>query len=155
MRGEFIRADGLVVPNNITKHGVELILRSALRDESPTLYVGLANAVPDFNLEADDLNEPTIGTNGYARINVPRSSVGWPGEGYVNAEYYVETAFLTWVATGAGFNRPINRLALMRHPTQVVGSIVAALSVSLPAPITILPTTPLAERQFKYRIYGR
>ena len=154
MRGEFIRQDGLVIPNNITTYGVKSIFQWALRDENYDLWMGLANCNPDPELEIQDLNEPTLGVEGYARIEIPRTT-GWPVFGDLNGETYYETDVFEFVATGVGFDLPINRIALINSEAATNGLLVVALSGPLPAEVTITPATPIDERSFKYRIYGR
>lgn len=153
-RGEFIRADGLVIPNNITTYGAKSIFRWALRDEDYDLHIGLANCAPDVLLQIEDLNEPTIGVNGYARQPITRGA-GWPVFGTFNGEQYYETSVFVFEATGAGFDAEINRLALINSLADAAGEKVVALSGALPAALTITPATLLADRSFKYRIYGR
>lgn len=153
-RGEFIRADGLVIPNNVTTYGVKSIFRWALRDEDYSLHLGLANCAPNVLLQLESLNEPTIGVGGYDRQAIPRTT-GWPVFGTFNEEQYYETSLFIFEATGDGFDKPINRLALINSASEVTGNKVVALSGPLPDELTILPSTPEADRTFKYRIYGR
>lgn len=154
MRGEFIRADGLVIPNNITTYGVKSIFRWALRDEDYSLHMGLANCAPDPLLQIEDLGEPTIGLNGYARQSIVRAT-NWPVFGELNGEQYYETSVFVFAATGPGFNVAINRLALINSAADTTGEKVVALSGPLPTELTITPATLLADRSFKYRIFGR
>lgn len=154
IRGEFIRADGLIIPNNVTTYGVKSIFRWALRDEDYSLHMGLANCAPNVLLQVEDLNEPTIGVGGYARQEIPRTS-GWPIFGTFNGEQYYETGLFVFAATGDGFDKPINRIALINAAAETTGEKVVALSGPLPAELTILTTTPVEDRTFKYRIYGR
>ena len=155
MRGEFIRADGLVIPNNITTYGVRSIFRWAFRDVGYALHIGLANCNPDPDLLIEELNEPTLGVNGYARQAITRGSVGWPVYNVLNGEQYFETKEFVFTATGAGFDKAITRLALINEADAVTGRLVVALSSPLPDELTITPATTLALRTFKYRIYGR
>lgn len=154
LRGEFIRADGLVIPNNITTYGIAKILGWGLAAQSYSLFMGLANCNPSTTLDASDLAEPTIGVEGYARQEIAQGA-GWPTTGVLNDETYFETAQFTFTATGVGFNKAISRLALITSETDIVGGIVVSLSGALPAEYVITPATDLASRQFKYRIYGR
>jgi hypothetical protein len=154
LRGEFRTPSGLVIPNNITKFGAETILAAALRNTVPAFWVGLVDGVPDPDLQAEDLTEPTIATNGYARIQIARSNVGWPTAGETNNEPYLESDWLTWAATGGNFNQAIRRMAIFPDDTDTTGN-VFALSAALPALRTITPTTLEADRRFKYRIYLR
>jgi hypothetical protein len=133
LRGEFIRkSDGLVIPNNVMTYGVRTILRAALRNEAITLHAALANCNPDSELAAEQLNEPTIGVNGYARQVIARSNVGWPVYSSLNGETYLETAAFVFAAAGGNFDKPVNRLAIIDHLTQTNGQIVVALSSALP-----------------------
>lgn len=154
IRGEFIRGDGLVIPNNVTTYGVKSIFQWALRNENYGLEMALANCNPNPLLDLADLNEPTLGVNGYARQPIARTA-DWPVFGELNGENYYETVVKVFTATGAGFDKPITRMALVNSSAAVNGLLVVALSAPLPAPLTILPTTPVEERSFKYRIYGR
>ena len=149
-RGEFHRADGLVIPNNVTNYGVRTLLAAAVRNEVPTFFVGLVDAAPDPELSMDDVIEPSIGINGYQRLAVERSNVGWPTEGVLNGEVFFETNWLVWTAVGGNFNKPIRRLALVDADSGVI-----ALSGPLPADLTITPTTSENNRRFKYRLYAR
>lgn len=156
LRGEFIRkSDGLVIPNNVMTYGVRTILRAALRNEAITLHAALANCNPDPELTAEQLNEPTLGVNGYARQVIARSNVGWPAISLLNGEVFLETAYFVFVAAGGNFDKPVNRLALIDHATQVNGAIVVALSGAVPDEITITPDTEESDRSFKYRLYAR
>lgn len=148
LRGAFIRADGLIIPNNITLVGSGLILRGALRREVIPMAVALANCVPDPALTVAQLNEPT-GVNGYARIPVTQDAAGWPGAGTLNGEQYLESGWLTWTAVGGAFDKPVNRMAI------VSGADVFCVSGAFPAELTIQPTTVEVDRKFKYRIYQR
>jgi hypothetical protein len=154
MRGEFIRADGLVIPNNITTYGVKSIFQWALRNENYDLHMGLANCAPDPELQIEDLNEPTIGVNGYARQPLVRAT-DWAIFGTFNGEQYYESSIMVFEAAGGDFDAAINRIALINSLSDVAGEKVVALSGPLPAELTITPTTLEADRSFKYRIYGR
>ncbi len=159
-RGEFIRGDGLVIPNNVTTYGVTALLHMALRGSDSVLvapagnfYVGLCAGVPDTDLLVSDLTEPSIGTNGYTRKAVTRNSAGWPTPGTVNNEPFLETDWLTWVASGGDFSSAIQRLFLCASLDSLSADIIA-LSAALPSPITIGPSTPEGERRFKYRLFA-
>jgi hypothetical protein len=77
-RGEFHRADGLVIPNNVTIFGAQSILTGFARNTVPTFFVGLCNAVYQPDLTLAQLEEPTIATNGYARF--PYTRYRWLAE---------------------------------------------------------------------------
>lgn len=155
LRGEFIRADGLVIPNNITSWGAARILRAAMLNVDSEWWVALVNVVPEQDLQIEDLNEPTIGVNGYERIEILRSIVGWPAEGTLNGEFYVESGFLTWEAVGGDFDAAVTRMAILTSETDTDGEEVVCLSGAFPAELTVTPETAEADRKFKYRIYLR
>lgn len=159
MRGEFIRADGLVIPNNITLYGARTILAAALRNEVPTFYVGLVDAAPDPALLISQVSEPTF-TAGYARQPVTRDNAGWPVEGTLNGEPYFESQWLTW-ASDDKFSVAVRRLMLVQNATNIAGDLsdrnlkVLALSTPMPADLLITKDTIEANRKFKYRVYAR
>lgn len=150
MRGEFIRGDGLVIPNNITLAGSEAFLRSAFRNEAFTPHFGLVNGFPTRGGQIPDLLEPTIGTGGYARQVGARSTGGWPTVGTLGSEIYVESATFTFPATG-NYSRTVNRVMMAPTLSGLTGGYLA-LSSAFPE-LQITAATPLGTRQFKYRIY--
>lgn len=153
LRGEFRTPSGLVIPNNITKFGADTILKAALRNTVPTFWVGLVDAVPTQDLLIQNVIEPTF-TNGYARVQITRDVTGWPTSGEVNGEPFLESDWLTFEATGGNFSQPIRRMMVVASQNATTGNVIA-LSAPLPALSQITPTTALADRRFKYRIYSR
>lgn len=153
MRGEFLRADGLVIPNNISIAGAQMILAAALRNTVPTLYAGLVSGAPTADMTQGAMDEPTIGTNGYARIAIARNDTDWPTLGISGVEAYMETKWLTWLPTGGNFNQAIQRVMLVGGSTYSGSDPVYALSSPLDAALTLTPTTDESLRKFKYRIY--
>lgn len=154
LRGEFIFDNGLVIPNNITPAGCQLLLAAALRNTVPTFWVGLCSAVYEPDLGIEDLIEPTIATNGYSRLAVARDITGWPSDGQVNGEVYFESLSLVWQAIGGPFDQPITRMFICASETSLTGD-VFCLSAALPADLVIEPATLLVDRTFKYRIFAR
>ncbi len=154
LRGEFIRADGLVIPNNLTIFGADTLLKAALRNTVPTFWVGLVDGVPETELQIEDLDEPTIGTNGYARQQITRDSTGWPVADVLNGEPYLESLWLTWAASGGSFDQAIRRLMIVPSQTDITGD-VFALSAPLEGLVTIGVATVEDDRKFKYRLYLR
>lgn len=159
-RGEYIRFDGLVIPNNVTVFGRATLLAAALRNTVPTFYVGLVDAAPDPELLIADCFEPTVGTNGYARIQITRDNAGWPGIGTLNNQPYLESDWLEWTAVGGPFNQTVQRMMLVMHSTNVgadesdANLKVLALSAAMPLPLLVDVATPEADRKFKYRLYA-
>ena len=155
LRGEFVRGDGLVIPNNITTYGAGQILSAAFRSDALTLHIGLANCNPHPLLNLNQLNEPTIGVNGYARQTIGQDSTDWPTIGSLSGETYFETRAFIFEPTGAGFDKPITRPVIVNHATATVGLLVVAVGSALPEEVTLLPATDVALRTFKYRIFAR
>lgn len=155
LRGEFIRGDGLVLPNNITTYGAELILRAALQGVATTLHMALGKCNPRPDLALEDLNEPTISTNGYARQTISQDDVDWLTKGELNGEVYLETRAFLFEPTGDGFDKEITRPVIVNHATLTEGTLVVAVGSALPAAVILTPETPEEERTFKYRIYAR
>lgn len=153
-RGEFIRADGLVIPNNVTLYGSQKVLTLAFTDAVASFWMALCNAQPDTALQIEDLNEPTIGVNGYARQQLARTAVGWPTVGSLNGEAYIESASFVFAAVGGPFDAAARRIALLESETDVEGDVIA-LSAAFPADLTVDTDTVIADRTFKYRLYGR
>ena len=100
----------------------------------------------------EDVTEPEV-ANGYARIQVLRTELGWPLQGDLNGERWIETGWLTWEATGTGFDKPVRRLVLVDSNTE--DAVIYAVSSPFPADVTITPATPESDRRFKYRVYLR
>lgn len=119
-----------------------------------SMYLGLCNDVPALGLTLADLTEPTIGTNGYARIEITRDTTGFPNSGTVNGVPYLETADAVWEASGGDFDSAISRLFLTPEETATIGE-VWALGEALIAPVTIGPSTDAADRTFRFRQYMR
>ena len=155
MRGEFIRGDGLVIPNNIMTYGMRLIFQAAFVNSGYDLYIGLANCNPDPDLLIEDLNEPTIGVHGYARQAILRSNVGWPIEGLFNGEQYYETKVFEFAASGGVFDKSVTRPVIINSADATTGQLVVALGTALPEELEISEETDVELRSFKYRIYGR
>lgn len=153
MRGEFIRGDGLVIPNNVTLAGAEAILVAAFQNAALVIYAALIQATPAIDLASEDVDEPTIGVNGYARIAIPQSNVGWPTVGTSNSEKYIETDWLTFAAVGGNFDEAVQRIALLGTATYTGADPIYMVSELFPTELTITPATLLADRRFKYRFY--
>lgn len=161
LRGEFHCHNGLVIPNNLTTFGRLEILRMAFAGNSRALtaaganfWVGLCNANPSDSLTLETLAEPVIGINGYSRISVSRDGTGWPTDGYVGSEAFIQSKDLVFAATGAPFAITLTRLFICQSETATTGNVIA-LSAAMAAPLTIGPSTPLVDRTFNYRIYER
>lgn len=154
MRGYYTRFDGLRVPNNFSLHGAEMVLKAAFQNQVPTLYAALVSGVPTPDMLMGDMLEPMIGTNGYARIAIPRSNVGWPTYAVSGSDAVLTSQWLTWEAVGGGFSTSFQRVALVGSAVYSPTEPVYSLSAPLPSPLVITPTTDLAERRFKYEVVG-
>lgn len=155
LRGEFHRADGLVIPNNITTYGAQQILQWGLTAAGYNLHMALANCNPNPELLIESLGEPTIGTFGYARQPITQDATGWPTSGTFNGESYMESEVFMFEAVAGDFDAAINRLALVNSLAATSGQLVVALSNPLTDEIIITPATAAELRSFKYRIYAR
>lgn len=155
MRGEYRFGSGEVLHNSFTNAGIAGILKGALRNQWPAggLFVGLCIAVPSRLITLASIVEPTIGVNGYARIPLARSAIGWPVEGTLAGDPYLESLISTFTAVGGNFSQGVTRLFLTPEVSSTVGEL-WALSAALNAPLIIGPGTPIKQRQFNYRVYG-
>lgn len=153
MKGEFIRGDGLVLPNNLMTYGTASILQWAFQNQGYGLYMGLANCSPTPLLLAENTNEPEFGVGGYLRQRIPRGT-GWPTAGEVNGEPYVESDEFLFDATDA-WSHSVSRLMLINDSDARAGQLVVALSAPFGVDVEIDEDTPVELRTFKYRIYGR
>ena len=147
LRGEFIRGDGLVIPNNVTLAGKQMMLAAALRNIVPTFFIGLVDAEPAAAIDLAGKEPSPAG--GYARKPVSRDKIGWPGDGVLNGQPWVESDWLEWAAVGVKYDKIVRRLALMSD-----AGLVYALSAAMPEDLEITPTLEVQYRRFKYRIYG-
>lgn len=153
IRGEFICGDGTVLPNNISLEGARVMLAAAFQDTAPEFYLGLVTGVPSDSMTMATMVEPAIGANGYARVNIPRTPIGWPTEGVLNGARFIESDWAVFNAVGGNFTESFLRIALLPTLTLVPNQPVYALSSALASPRLITPTTGLAERRFRYRVY--
>lgn len=153
MRGQFVRRDGLVLPNNVSLAGAEAILKGAFRLTAQAWYAALVTGSASPIMTMADMVEPTIGANGYARVPIAQSALGWPTIGTLVNEKYIESDWVTFTAVGGNFTQPVQRIALVGFAGYSAAHPVFALSAIMPAQITITPTTLLAQRQFKYQFF--
>jgi hypothetical protein len=153
MRGEFHRADGLILPNNISLAGAGIVMAAAFNLTPTEWWLALVAGAPALDMTIGDMVEPAIGTNGYARQELTHDAVGWPTIAVSNDQMYVESAAATFAAVGGNFSQSIQRVALLVTDTYNAANVVVALSAPLPTPLLVTPATPLASRQFKYRVY--
>jgi hypothetical protein len=154
LRGEFRFQNGLIVPNNVTEAGSAAILAAALRNTDIAFWVGLCSAVYEPDLLIEDVTEPTLATNGYARLAVTRDILGWPSGGLVNGENYLESLPLVWEAVGGPFDQPVTRMFITQEESALAGDILA-LSAAMPDDLIIDESTAEPDRTFQYRLYLR
>src|SRR3546814_4309144 len=98
IRGEFIRGDGLVLPNNITSYGAELLLAAALQGVATTLHICLGKCNRKVDHDLNELNEPTIGTGGYALQSLRQDDNDWLPSGELHGDRFHETRAVIFVA---------------------------------------------------------
>lgn len=153
MRGQFIRGDGLIIPNNVTLDGAAMILAAALRNTVPSFWYGLVTGNPLNTMVSTDIVEPAIGTNGYARIQVTRDATGWPTIATNGTEKLAQTKNLVWLPAGGNFDKPIQRLALFDAAGYSPTGKIYALSAPLPAAVVLGPATPAPQRTFVHQLY--
>lgn len=152
MRGEFRSKSGLVLPNNLTIAGSQAILTAWAQNVVPTFWLGLVKGTPGPNLTKNDVKEPTVGTNGYARYQLNRDSTDWPDFGNIGAENFIGSKFVQWVATGA-YDEVVTRVCLFNTGTIALTNPIMALSSPLPADFQIDADTDPADINFQYRLY--
>jgi len=154
MRGEFKRADGLVIPNNVTRWGAQKLLDVVFNPApSFSLFMTLVRGTFDPGLLMTDLDEPTIGTNGFARVDLNPTTVGnWNPAVQVDDGASVTSKDVVFEATGGDFDEAIRRVALVDSLDSNVAN-VFCLSSPLPLDLTITPTTPAIERAFNYTLF--
>lgn len=152
LRGGFERKDGMVTPNTITLEGRQMTLAAAFRQAPMTLHAALVFGDPGLSLVEDDLREPTIGVNGYARIPVSPDMANWPTLDTEGGLGRVVSKLMTWAAVDGPFDQEVNRIAIMlgdsRTPERAVWSVGSVWLESL----VIDTDTPLAQRQFTYAV---
>jgi hypothetical protein len=163
LRGEFIRGDGRILPNNITSRGAQRILSRAFSQldgttvVDPSLeinYIALGKGVYTPTVAFADLGEPTVGVGGYAREVIPFGATGWT-QAQLNGEWYVESKQFGFAVTSA-YDKPVNRLILTGASGADVNSVGTPWAVSSPFDeLTIDASTPDILRTFKYRLYLR
>jgi len=153
MRGQFIRGDGLILPNNVSQAGAAMILRGAFRLTSQPIYAALVRGAPTLSMRMVSMSEPTIGVNGYNRVFIPQDENSWPQLGEFNSETFIRSMWLPFAAVGGSFDKPIQRIALVGSAIYNPTDPVFALSAPLEVPLVITPDTPLAYRRFRYQFY--
>lgn len=139
---------------SLTLAGRQAFLGRLLRDEALVLHAGICAVVPSDSTSLADISEPTIGTNGYARIALTLGTTDFPATGLINGEPYVDSRGLVFEATGGDFSEAITRVFLTPEATATTGE-VYALSAALPAERIITPATLLADRTFTFRLILR
>lgn len=153
MRGEFIRGDGLVIPNNVSLAGAQMILAAALQGVVSPIYAALVKGYPSSGMTSALVTEPTIGVNGYARIQIAQAEANWI-LGNNGGEAYAQSGWLTWAASAdPGFDKPVNRVCLLGTNAYNAGDSIFCMSQAFDVDLTINVETPLEQRQFKYQLY--
>lgn len=107
-----------IVENNIVWQGRQSFLQMLVQAISTDVgvggnyYVGLCgySVTADMSL-ANLVGEPTIGTNGYQRIAIPRNPTGWPTVDRVNGISRAVSRTSTFAASGGAIG-PFRRLFL-------------------------------------------
>src|SRR3546814_16688707 len=84
----------------------------------------LGKCNPKVDLDLNELNEPTIGTGGYARQSLSQDDTDWLTSGELNGERFLETRAVIFVPTGDGFDKEITRPVIVNHATLTEGQFV-------------------------------
>ena len=144
-RGEYIRQDGLVIPNQLTMVGANSVLQAAFKhDEGIVWQMGFCSNAPAVDLSLANLDEPTVGVGGYQRVLLPFNPTNWPVLGSVNGETYVETTNCVFNLVGP-IDVPVTRLFLSDG--------INVMSIS--SAITDAPILLTGLNSYKYRMYFR
>lgn len=77
-------------------------------------YIGACNQIPNKSDTLSSITSEPSSAGGYARIAVPRTTIGWPtpSSWTVSGESRILSAVETWTATGADFSAGFDRLFL-------------------------------------------
>lgn len=100
----------LVLPNQFTVVGMQQVLRAAFWQQPQNWYVGLCAKNPGDAVALGDLNEPTIGVNGYARQAVPMDQANWGTLNVINNESYVRSRAVTFPFVVGPYDKQFNRM---------------------------------------------
>ena len=131
MRGQFIitppNGKKFILPNTIVAEGAEVYLDRIFRGASITgFYVGLCNQVPDnADTLGDIITEPTIGVNGYARVNLAQNGTDWPTIQTVDEESSILSKQVDFTAAGGDFDLAHSRLFLCSVASGFAGTLFA------------------------------
>ena len=116
--------------------------------------LGLCAVIPTPDTVLADLQEPTIGVNGYARASIARDATGFPA-GVTNAttQPRVETEAVTFTPDAStSFDVATNRVFLFQ--TAPVTGIVLIGPVITAEPVALAASMPVADRTFSLLILG-
>lgn len=115
-QGEFYilldNGDTYVAQNQFTILGMQQILQAAFWDSPLVWQVGLCAHNPADSIVLSAVNEPAIGTGGYARQDLPGNPTDWPSISQINGESYVESREFIIPGTAPGHTVATNRLFL-------------------------------------------
>lgn len=97
----------------------------AIFNEVPVdqLYLGLCVGTFRDELQIEEMTEPTIGVNGYARQAINMDITDWPTTGETNGEPYIESKQFTFTASGGDFDKGITRMFVSPESTSVTGDV--------------------------------
>lgn len=140
MHGQFFvklpSGDELVLKNQFTTIGMQQVLMAAFQQIPTVWYIGLCAHNPADGIALSEMQEPTVGFHGYARVPLTFGPVNWPELGVINGESFINSRPVIFVLTGA-IDRTVNRLFLTdgSNVIAVSSEIVGGLQV-LAAPYT-------------------
>lgn len=150
MRGEFIRGDGTVIPNNVTNEGKLALLRAGFQGEESFVHMGLCQGQFAPDMTRLNVTEPAT-AQGYALHSLAiLDDTHWSTVALTANGAFVESRACVFEPM-ENFSVAVDRLFLCLG--NAVDSDLFALSAQMPSPVFLTPTTPLALRTFRYRLY--
>lgn len=164
MRGEYVITihkggdeddEEIIVPNTLVQEGQEKLWHALFNNDDLTdvfFEFGAFAEVPVYTTlhAAQYVSEPTIGIGAYSRQ--VQNPTGWTIVA-VNNEVYAESPSQVFTATGADFDKPIDRffmVLVIEEPAATTNRYLASYSSALAAPVTVLDTQSYT---VKYRAY--
>lgn len=133
-RGEYVINDELVIPNQFTREGLTDVMLSMFTSLDAVWQWGFCSKGFEQNQFPADIGEPTIGVGGYARKTLNVGSLGaadWGASIVFDGVAMISTGNTSWTPTGAGWDKPVNRMFLYNAAKNHIVS----FSAAIPAPV--------------------
>jgi hypothetical protein len=122
--------DKWTVENALADEGEENMLDAYLRAQNvpTTFYMALYNDTPvETDTLADLTGEPS--TNGYARQEIERSTVGWPALALDSGDYMATSKQVTFSASGGSWG-PVTYMVLCDVASGTSGKLISYVALS-------------------------